>query len=88
VSRRPSCDIARARGGWDESEIAPVVELDDLREASKDLTPSVSQVEVDRYDRLREQYNSQYNNHTEEEFGTISIGVSAVCRCFMLLYVE
>jgi SpoVK/Ycf46/Vps4 family AAA+-type ATPase len=47
------------QGCWDESEIAPAVELDDLLEASKDVTPSVSQVELDRYDRLREQYNSQ-----------------------------
>lgn len=51
--------IDRILQGWDESEIAPVVELDDLLEASKDVTPSVSQAELDRYDRLREQYNSQ-----------------------------
>jgi peroxin-6 len=51
--------IDRILQGWGESEIAPVVELDDLLEASKVVTPRVSQAELDRYDRLREQYNSQ-----------------------------
>jgi SpoVK/Ycf46/Vps4 family AAA+-type ATPase len=51
--------IDRILQGWDESKIAPVVELDDLLEASKVVTPRVSQAELDRYDRLREKYNSQ-----------------------------
>jgi ATP-dependent 26S proteasome regulatory subunit len=49
-------DIAQVLEGWDEKQRTPMVQLDDLLEASKEVTPSLSEKELERYERLREQY--------------------------------
>merc|ERR1719343_358336 len=37
---------------WCEEQCTPVITLDDLRLASKDVSPSVSEEELQRYERL------------------------------------
>ncbi len=44
--------------GWDVTRCTPTVLLDDILEAAKEVTPSVSQAELDRYERLKEQYST------------------------------
>jgi peroxin-6 len=43
--------------GWDEEKCTPTVLLEDILEASKSVTPSVPQAELDRYERLKQQYS-------------------------------
>ena len=43
---------------WDESQLVPIVTIEDLLEASKDVVPSVSQSELEKYERLRDQFSS------------------------------
>lgn len=43
---------------WGEKKCTPVVILNDLYEASKDLSPSVSEEEMDRYERLRIEHSN------------------------------
>jgi peroxin-6 len=38
---------------WDENKCTPVITYEDLLEASKDILPSVSEEEMERYERLR-----------------------------------
>jgi SpoVK/Ycf46/Vps4 family AAA+-type ATPase len=38
---------------WDEKKCTPVITYEDLLEASKDILPSVSEEEMERYERLR-----------------------------------
>eukprot|EP00934_Nitzschia_sp_Nitz4_P000405 Nitzschia sp. Nitz4//scaffold15_size197535//95036//97570//NITZ4_001581-RA/size197535-augustus-gene-0.224-mRNA-1//-1//CDS//3329537724//405//frame0 len=45
--------------GWGSDKCTPRVELDDLLEAAKEVIPSVSREELDRYERLRDQYSTQ-----------------------------
>lgn len=42
---------------WDVEKCTPTILLDDLLEAAKHVTPSVTKDELDRYERLREQYS-------------------------------
>ena len=44
---------------WDDEKCTPVVRLGDLLQAAKQVTPSVTQLELERYERLRDQYNGQ-----------------------------
>lgn len=53
--------------GWDEEKCTPTVLLEDILEASKHVTPSVSQVELDRYERLKTQYNGDGPGPIEHE---------------------
>ena len=43
---------------WGEEKCTPIITLDDLRLASKDVTPSVSEVEMQRYERLRAEHET------------------------------
>lgn len=58
--------------GWDEEKRTPIVQLVDLLEAAKDVIPSVSQTELERYERLREQYsiNEEEKDPIEHEGDT------------------
>ena len=53
-----SVTIEKILEDWDKEKRTPIIQLDDLLEASKEVTPSVSQKDLDRYERLREQYSS------------------------------
>jgi peroxin-6 len=44
--------------GWHIEQRTPTVELEDLLEASKEVSPTLSQSELERYERLRQQYSS------------------------------
>jgi SpoVK/Ycf46/Vps4 family AAA+-type ATPase len=55
--------------GWDNDQRTPIVRLDDLLEAAKEVTPSVSQTELDRYERLREQYSGNEEDDPIEHGG-------------------
>jgi ATP-dependent 26S proteasome regulatory subunit len=43
---------------WGEEKCTPVITLDDLRLASKDVSPSVSEEEMQRYERLRAEHET------------------------------
>lgn len=43
---------------WDECRLVPTVTIEDMLEASKDIIPSVSHAELERYERLRRQFSS------------------------------
>jgi SpoVK/Ycf46/Vps4 family AAA+-type ATPase len=53
--------------GWDLSKRTPIVRLEDLLEASKEVVPSVTQAELERYERLRDQYSSKDEGPIELE---------------------
>ena len=44
--------------GWDDDRRVPVVTLDDLIEAAREVVPSVSVKEMERYEKLRSQFSS------------------------------
>jgi peroxin-6 len=44
--------------GWDDDRRVPMVTLDDLIEAAREVVPSVSVKEMERYERLRGQFSS------------------------------
>ena len=44
--------------GWDESQLVPTVTIEDMLEASKDIVPSVSDADLERYERLQQQFSS------------------------------
>jgi peroxin-6 len=46
---------------WGEDKCTPIITLDDLRVASKDVTPSVSEEELQRYERLRAEHETSTN---------------------------
>eukprot|EP00980_Cylindrotheca_fusiformis_P006137 scaffold1319_cov126-Cylindrotheca_fusiformis.AAC.26 len=52
-------EIALILEGWDEKARTPMVELDDLLQASKDIAPSLSEKDLERYERLRMQYTHE-----------------------------
>lgn len=41
---------------WGDARCTPTVTMDDLWEASKEVAPSVSEAELDRYERLRDEH--------------------------------
>lgn len=43
---------------WDERRLVPVVTVQDMLDASKDIIPSVSHADLERYERLRNQFSS------------------------------
>lgn len=43
---------------WGEEKCTPIITLDDLRLASKDVSPSVSEEEMQRYERLRAEHET------------------------------
>jgi peroxin-6 len=43
---------------WEESRLVPVVTIEDILEAAKDIVPSVSQADLERYEKLRLQFSS------------------------------
>ena len=43
---------------WEESRLVPTVTIQDMLEASKDIIPSVSHADLERYERLRQQFSS------------------------------
>jgi peroxin-6 len=43
---------------WDEDRLTPIVTLDDLHWASKSVVPSVSDDELESYERLRDQFQT------------------------------
>lgn len=43
---------------WDESQLVPTVNIEDMLEASKDIIPSVSPADLERYERLQQQFSS------------------------------
>jgi len=43
---------------WEEDRLEPVVTLDDLMAACKDVVPSVSSEELERYDQLSHQFRA------------------------------
>lgn len=43
---------------WDEGRLVPTVTIQDMLEASKDIIPSVSHADLERYERLRQQFSS------------------------------
>jgi peroxin-6 len=44
---------------WDEERLVPTVTLEDLLNAAKDVTPSVTLQELERYEQLRDQFASK-----------------------------
>jgi len=46
--------------GWDKDRLVPVVTKDDMLEASKDIIPSVSHADLERYERLQQQFSSSF----------------------------
>ena len=42
--------------GWDFEKRTPTVELDDLLRASEEVIPSLSEKDLEHYERLRDQY--------------------------------
>lgn len=56
---------------WGETKCTPLVCLEDLLEASNSVIPSVSQEELDRYERLRDQYSTNANTEPIEHDGDI-----------------
>jgi peroxin-6 len=56
---------------WDEEKCTPTVLLKDILEASKSVTPSVTQTELDRYERLKEQYSVNGSAGTIEHDGDV-----------------
>ena len=44
--------------GWDERRLVPTVTIQDMLEASKDIIPSVSHADLERYQLLRQQFSS------------------------------
>ena len=44
--------------GWDEEMKTPTVCLEDLRAAAKDVSPSVTESELLRYERLRDEFSN------------------------------
>jgi peroxin-6 len=55
--------------GWDNDQRTPIVGLDDLLEAAKEVTPSVSKTELDRYEHLRRQYSGNEEDDPIEHGG-------------------
>ena len=55
--------------GWDDDQQTPIVRLDDLLEAAKEVTPSVSITELDCYERLRRQYSGNEEDDPIEHGG-------------------
>lgn len=51
-------DIDQILEGWDVDRRTPTVELDDLLKASMEVLPSLSQNDLDHYERLRDQYDA------------------------------
>ncbi len=49
---------------WGEEKCTPIITLDDLRLASKDLSPSVSDEEIRRYERLRVEHETSSSQAT------------------------
>lgn len=43
---------------WDDERLTPVVTIQDFLDASKDIIPSVSEAELQRYERLRVQFST------------------------------
>jgi peroxin-6 len=43
---------------WDEKRLVPIVTVQDMLDASKDIIPSVSHADLERYERLRIQFSS------------------------------
>lgn len=60
-------DLDEILQGWDKDKCTPTVILDDILEAAKGITPSVSQAELDRYERLKAQYSGKSNERIEVE---------------------
>jgi len=52
---------------WDSEKCTPTVLLEDLLEAAKNVAPSVTQEELDRYERLKEQYSAIETGPIEHE---------------------
>jgi peroxin-6 len=53
--------------GWDNDKCTPTVILEDILEAAKGVAPSVTQVELDRYERLKAQYSGKSSERIEIE---------------------
>lgn len=53
-----SVDISQVLQGWDEKQRTPMVQLDDLLEASKQVIPSLSEKDLERFERLKRQYSN------------------------------
>ena len=49
---------------WGDEKCTPVITVDDLRQASKDVSPSVSVQEMQRYERLRIEHETSSANRT------------------------
>lgn len=50
--------------GWDEDSKTPTVCLEDLQAAAKDVSPSVTESELLRYERLRDEFSSKSGEAT------------------------
>jgi SpoVK/Ycf46/Vps4 family AAA+-type ATPase len=48
--------IDRVLASWDEDRLEPVVTLEDLLSAAREVVPSVSAAELEKYERLGQQY--------------------------------
>ena len=53
--------------GWDKNKCTPIIILDDIIEAARGVTPSVSHAELDRYERLKAQYSGKSGGRIEIE---------------------
>ena len=52
---------------WGEEKCTPIITLNDLRLASKDVSPSVSAEEMKRYEDLREEHETSSNKQKQKE---------------------
>ncbi|CAB9498105.1 Peroxisomal biogenesis factor 6 [Seminavis robusta] len=58
---------------WDESRLVPVVTIEDMIEASKDLVPSVSQADLQRYEKLRVQFSSSVSDDLQNPAMSVNL---------------
>lgn len=71
LERGKDVDLHEILQGWDVERCTPTVLLEDILEAAKRVTPSVTQEELDRYERLKEQYSANTAGVIMEHDGDI-----------------
>ncbi|GKY90932.1 hypothetical protein MPSEU_000066000 [Mayamaea pseudoterrestris] len=56
--------VDQVLASWDDERLTPIVTLDDLQWASQHVVPSVSEVELKGYERLRDQFQVELSGST------------------------